>query len=228
MKLWVKIGMGLLGGGAVGTGGYFLWKYLKKKNDGDVALEVEYISDCKGFSDAVDKAIKEDPRSKEPVMRDDDDQKKGEMDIDKERFAKAVKNYIPGSEEQQNFETYLAEMESPEEDEDDDYDDDDWEEDPRKDNDGPYVITAGEFCNTRSYYDKVSLNYFRKDDVVSDDKDQVFENVEGLLGDLQEELMENDYPANLYIRNPELEIDYEISVVDGSYRKEVLHLDEEG
>lgn len=227
MKLWAKIALGILGGGGFGVGGYFLWRWLKQRQDdiqANAALEVEYIFDKENFDMAVDEEIQRE------IVRDADDPKKKNTDVSKEKLSRAIETYVPSEEERKNFEEYMAEMESPEDDDEEDYYDDDEEEDipAERGHNGPYRITAGEFCNTRTYYDKVSLNYFRKDDVVSDDHDRVFDNAERILGDLQAAFGGENAPDILYIRNEALEVDYEISMVDGSYRSEVLHLPEEG
>lgn len=203
--LVIKIVVGVLGVGALGAGGYFAWRHFKGRKKPNEPVEVTYIP----FK----------PAEKEPVMRDPDDKKTGEMDIDKKKYAKAVKNYVGG----EDFETYLAGMESPEEDDDDDIDDID--DDISGSDRGPYLISAGEFCNNRTYYDKVSVNYFDEDDVVADDRDEVMDNADKVLGDLQRAFGRSDGSAVIYIRNEELEVDYEVSLVNGSYRKEVLHLD---
>lgn len=210
----IKI-LAIVGGvAAVGTGGFFGFRWWRKKHkdeDANAAIEVEYIAyDPNAMSE------------KESIVRDTDDAAARQEDIPRDAMAKGVRSYMqPSDEERINFEEYLAGMESPEDDELDEY----GEDDIRRGADEPYPITAGEFCNTRTYYDKVSLNYFQEDDVVSDDRDEVMENASQILGDLQSAMGRADGRNLVYIRNEALEVDYEITLVDGSYRKEVLHME---
>lgn len=215
MKLWAKIVLGIVGTCALGGGGYLIAHYLrrrKEEKDMNEPIEVEFVPYR--------------PEAKKDIVRDEDDRKHRETDVNKEKFAKCVASYVETPEEKENFELYLAGMESPEDDSDEEFDEDD--DHPERGSDKPYDITAGEFCNTRTYYDKVSLNYFMKDDVVADDRDEIMENAEHILGNLQAFASWPDVPSVVYIRNEALEVDYEISMVDGSYRKDVLNLNEEG
>lgn len=217
----LKILLGILAAGAAGGGGYLLWQHHNKKKAeqrDNEPLEVEHIS-------------YQPKKSEKPsvVIRDDDDMAKGETDMPKEKFASRVSSYEQTNGEKENFEAYISSMESPEDDEpdeDEDYDESDLDIPGHNSDDGPYQITAGEFCNNRTYYDKVSLNYFAEDGVVADDRDEIMENAPRILGDLQEAFSNSRSSNVIYIRNEELEVDYEVSLVDGSYRKEVLNMNE--
>ena len=50
----------------------------------------------------------------------------------------------------------------------------------------------------------------------------------GFLGDLQDAFDKAGTANIIYIRNEALEADYEVGLVNGSYRKDVLGLNEEG
>lgn len=219
----VKIVVGILVAGAAGGGGYLLWRRSKRrKQEENEPLEVIRMP--------------YQPVNKKDIVRDEDDKKTKTTDIRKEKFARQVSAYVQTEGEKENFEAYLSGMESPEEDdpEEDDPEEEDEDDDipehtmQNPDSDGPYQITAGEFCNNRTYYDKVSLNYFGDDQVVSDDRDEIMENADKILGDIQGAFAGPYAPSVIYIRNEALEVDYEISFVDGSYRREVLQLNEEG
>ena len=243
----LKLVIGITVAGVTGGGIYMFLRWRRKKNPKmDVALETEYFFDRKEADEMLKEEIRKDPRSKTGsditekidrlfkdkyaggIMRDEDDPKAGdEHDIPKEKMAKGVRGYVQVADsERQNFEEYMAAMESPEEDEDEElYSEEDEDEDDGQA--GIYPITAGEFCNTRNYYDKVSVSYFDEDDVLSDEKDRVMEEDERRrLGDLQGAIRELGDPSFVYIRNEELEIDYEVSILKGSYRREVLHAEE--
>lgn len=228
-KTVIKIMLGLLAAGAAGMGGYFGYRWYKGRKQAkadNAPLEVEHIS----YKPEWSKPEREQPS----VVRDEDDRGYKSTDIRKEKFARQVSAYVQTEGEKENFEAYLSSMESPEDDEADEDSDGEYDEDEldipeieELHHDRPYEITAGEFCNNRTYYDKVSVNYFAEDEVVADDRDEVMENASKILGDLQSAFRGPRAPSVVYIRNEELEVDYEVSFVDGSYRKEVLHLEKE-
>lgn len=73
----------------------------------------------------------------------------------------------------------------------------------------PYVIKPEEFGQTDEDYDLISLNYYA-DDVLTDDFDDIIEDVEGTVG--EDSLShfgeyEND---TVYVRNDARKVDYEI------------------
>ena len=214
-----KVVVGIGSAALLGGGGFLLWRFLKKRREQreeeNRPLSVEYIFD----REEADQMLK-------------DELQKAEEDAkwNRKKYAEAVETYMDNSEPNENFEEYLAAMENPEEDEDDDeeyYEDEEAEEEEQHPGHDIFRISASEFCNTRTYYDKVSLNYFTGDDVVSDDRDEVVENADTVLGGLQKALQADGAPDLMYIRNEPLEIDYEISRISGSYREEVLKLRKE-
>lgn len=224
----VKIVIGVLAAGATGACGYFGYRWHKRRKqakDDNAPLEVEHIP----YKTEWTKPEQE----QKTVVRDEDDSTHKQTDIRKDKFARQVSAYVQTEGEKENFEAYLSSMESPEDDEADEDSDGEYDEDEmdipdvEDRTDGPYEITAGEFCNSRTYYDKVSVNYFGEDDIVADDRDEVMENASRILGDLQAAFSGPRAPSVVYIRNEALEVDYEVSFVDGSYRKEVLHLEKE-
>ena len=213
----IKVIIGILAVGAAGAGGYFAWKKHKRNKEATVDNEpLETIH------------MPYKPEEKEPVVRDYDDPRHLANDIRKEKFAKQVAAYVQTEGEKENFEVYLSEMESPEDD-DEEVDDEEGDEPdiPGHHLDEPHQISAGEFCNNRTYYDKISVNYFGQDDIVADDRDEILENANKILGNLQEAFAGPRAPSVIYIRNEALEADYEISYVDGSYQEEILHVKKE-
>lgn len=210
----VKIIIAVVSAGAAGGVGYFVWKKRRGKKTSAKA-EVTYVAyDPNRFDDK--------PSS---IVRDEDDHGTSLVDIPKKEFAKKYSEYMT-LDEKDNMEAYFAGMEAPDDEEDDEEDDED--DIPDIPHDGPYLITAGEFCNNRTYYDKISLNYFTDDHVVADDRDEVMENADRILGDLQDAFDKAGTANIIYIRNEALEADYEVGFVNGSYRKDVLGLNEEG
>lgn len=91
------------------------------------------------------------------------------------------------------------------------YDDDD---DPSKD---PVIIDAEEYITGRPDYDKVSLYYYRYDDVLCEENEEKIddEDFEKTVGLDCFHVLEKE--TAVWVRNPRLGIDYEIIGVNGSY-----------
>jgi hypothetical protein len=104
-------------------------------------------------------------------------------------------------------------------------DDFDWEKElPKRTMDEPYVITVDEFNLEESEYDKISLEYYEKEDVVLADRMEPMDDVDLLIGN--ENLTKFGYgskdPRIVYVRNDNLETDWEIRIMQGSYVADVL------
>lgn len=191
----VAIGVAIVACAGLGAGGYFLYRHFKKKEKEEEPVVIA--------------SIEYDPKKFE------------KKDIPKEKVAKAVRNYEKKRQPDENFEAYLASMESPEEDDSDEEDDileppeeiDDKEEANKE----PYQITSGEFYNSRKYYDKISLSYFAEDRILADERDKVIHATRRMVGDIWDMFDKEDHPDVIYIRNERIEVDYEISYVDGRF-----------
>ena len=87
----------------------------------------------------------------------------------------------------------------------------------------PYVIHHDEFMINDDGNEQISLTYFAGDDVLVDERDQVMREVESTVGleNLQKFGHGSNDPLVVYIRNPRLEVDYEISRSDGTFATEV-------
>lgn len=90
--------------------------------------------------------------------------------------------------------------------------------------DRPYVISFDEYTNSMTHIDKIELVYFKGDDVLVDDQDDIIDNVEYLIGEdnLFELGNEPETPNVLYVRNPKTGADYEIVQNHASFREVVL------
>lgn len=118
-----------------------------------------------------------------------------------------------------DFDEHMAERESPEEDEDNEYDEMLAEnerihdEQERAKNEGiePYPITRAEYLNQKSWYEKLSWNFYQ-DGFVTDDGDEKVEAPQLFLGpDLMEAFeMEDDDPDVAYIRDEQRARDIEV------------------
>lgn len=178
-------------GVAVGfAGGYFIFKAKYKKiADQEIEEVREYYS-----------KKEQKKENKEPS------EKSEEISIETiEKVADSV--YLRPSDEsvKTNYhrigdeEIMLAEEESPEEDM------------PTK----PYLITMDEYLNDGDDNEKLSLTYYNTDETLADDYGELVDVEETISSDIYNMLGQTN--EDLYVRNPSLEIDYEIVHVDRSY-----------
>ena len=90
----------------------------------------------------------------------------------------------------------------------------------------PYEITKDAYDNDRGDYDKVELHFWEDDDIVSDDNDEIFNDVEFAIGEDSLFIFGTDHgnedPDIIYIRNESLTTDYEIICYHNSYAATVL------
>lgn len=93
--------------------------------------------------------------------------------------------------------------------------------------DKPYVIPIGDFMNPEADfedYDKITITYYEDDEVLTDDADKTFSDVDGTVGlmNLKKFGRNSDNPDIVYVRNERLNTDFEIARVAGSYTQIVL------
>lgn len=94
--------------------------------------------------------------------------------------------------------------------------------------DAPYVISLESYANEFEEHQKINITYYEKDDVFTDQNNDVISNPERLVGmDAILKLgQESGDPDTVYIRNLKLETDYELIRLKKSYAKEKLGYDE--
>jgi len=84
----------------------------------------------------------------------------------------------------------------------------------------PYIIDDQEFTNEFDHHDKVSLYYYREDDVLCDEHEEVINNIEETVG--YDAISTLDMQTTVWVRNEPLCIDYEIISINKSYA-ELVH-----
>jgi hypothetical protein len=85
----------------------------------------------------------------------------------------------------------------------------------------PHVIHFQEFHDNEYDLTQTTLEYYQKDDILTDEHDDIIYNVEELVGELK--FGHGSMDRNVfYVRNPKLMIEFEIVLNFGSYREEVL------
>ena len=104
--------------------------------------------------------------------------------------------------------------------------DDDWNaeaEEARRNPAFPYVISHDEFMENAYEHEQISLTYYRGDDVLADNKDQVIDAVEEVVGTDNLTLFGHGSrdPNIVYVRNERTESDYEVALSTGKYAEEV-------
>jgi len=92
----------------------------------------------------------------------------------------------------------------------------------------PYIIHQDEFFENETEFSQVTLTYYEGDGVLADTDDSVLHNQISLIGDGTLSRFghgADDYNV-LYVRNPHLEMEYEICRVQKSFEVEVEGLDD--
>lgn len=96
----------------------------------------------------------------------------------------------------------------------------------KRTDDKPYIITQDEFFENEDERPQVNLTYYRGDDVLADEEDRTIDNADGIVGN--ENLQKFGYGSNdrnvVYVRNPKINVEYEIVHSHGEYAVEVLGL----
>lgn len=95
-----------------------------------------------------------------------------------------------------------------------------WDRDPEK----PYVISVSEFMTDKMEFDKLTLTYYDEDEVLSDERDTQFRDVDGLIGEdsLGHFGKGSNSPDILYCRNESLNTDFEVIKDARSYSEVIL------
>lgn len=110
--------------------------------------------------------------------------------------------------------------------------DDEWDyevEEGQRTEDDPYIIHEDEFNENEPDFEDVALTYYAGDDVLTNEQDEVVEDVDDLVG--ERNLRHFGHGASdkdmLFIRNHKRGLNIEISRSMGKYAKEVLGFEEE-
>lgn len=88
----------------------------------------------------------------------------------------------------------------------------------------PYVISHDEFMENEMDSSQITLTFYEGDDVLTDEKEQPIPDVEETIGEdnLQRFGHGSRDPNVVYIRNPRLDVDFEVTLSKGNYTEEVL------
>lgn len=121
-----------------------------------------------------------------------------------------------------NYQDHITDYEPPVKTVDENWDEE--EELKNRDTDKPYIISATEYATTRLNYVKTDLTYYENDDIIIDGGTVPYPDVDNLLGDanLQRFGVGSTSKDIVYIRNEELETDFEVDRTRGDFSEEVL------
>lgn len=97
-------------------------------------------------------------------------------------------------------------------------------EEARRSEEAPYVISHDEFMENTFEHGQNTLTYYKADDVLADERDQAIEEVESTVGVRNlTRFGHGSRDSNIvYIRNERLELDFEVTLNQGSYAEEVM------
>lgn len=93
----------------------------------------------------------------------------------------------------------------------------------KRDPETPYVITHDEFMENENGWTQAVLTYYNGDDVLTDDQDMPIPDIEAIVD--SENLSKFGYGSRdknvVYVRNEKIETDFEITLSQGEFSKEV-------
>lgn len=193
MNSIVKLALAFAGGVAVGSGATYLVtkKRFQKKNDGILDEAVNKIE--MAYMGKLDKA---NDRIKDLNARLDEYEKEEyERLVNPNRYRRADNGEGDGIPD-------IPPVEKEREDE------------------TIYEITLEDFMND-ALFDKGYLTYYRGDNILSTESDDMVEDPGYTLGEIGKHLDDVNEEV-IYIRNSRVGCDYQIDFSDGSYREEVL------
>ncbi len=85
----------------------------------------------------------------------------------------------------------------------------------------PYLIEEEDFMQNEREWNQTTLTFYRGDQILVDVRDQPVDSPNQAVGDSNLETFERDDVTIIYVRNENLEMDFEIVVSHGKYSEEV-------
>lgn len=88
----------------------------------------------------------------------------------------------------------------------------------------PYLISVDEFNTTETEWDKISIAYYEEDDTLTDESNMPIAEVEYLIGEQHLEFfgIRSGDKNQVFVRNPQISTDYEVTRNAGSYTEQIL------
>lgn len=96
----------------------------------------------------------------------------------------------------------------------------------------PVLISQEEFMANESNYIQGQLSYYKVDKVLTDEREDVIEDQDATIGASNLEMFGNPNngssdPNVIHVRNPRLQMEFEVCLSENSYRREVLGIEED-
>lgn len=207
-----------LGGVALGALG--AWALSKRNYETEIDGYLDKINDLSrdGNSDDREPQAVLETKEETTVMREHDEKV---LVLPRDRYKKVVRSlgYDKGDRPDR-----LADYEHPRDDEqDEDYEYEQKKYEPSS-NEKPYIISIDEYTEENTHYDKLTLYFYEDDEVLTEDNEEMIEDVEAIVGNYALNCFgENSGdPEVVYVRNDRLQIDYEVIRLSKSYKETVL------
>lgn len=86
----------------------------------------------------------------------------------------------------------------------------------RRNPDVPYLVTFEEFDTEEEDFDKITLQWFREDEVLCDENEAPVDDVDGTVGEANLQEFKSGVDS-IYVRNIKRAADFEIVIQNGSY-----------
>lgn len=178
------LGVAIFSVGAA-IGAVAIWKYAEHKNEQKIQDEIKTFKD--GYS-------------KRPVARSIEKEETVNPNSDKLKNATKIINL-------QGYTNY-SDVQKVEPDEDPD-DEPSMYSEKESDEEYPFVITPDEFGDVDEY-DKISLTYYAGDEMLADEKDELVESIDSVVGLESLDHFGEYEDDSVFVRNDRLKCDYEI------------------
>jgi len=94
-------------------------------------------------------------------------------------------------------------------------------EHPEEEHDEPYILTVEEFEDGKPGYDSIGLSYYRGDDSLVDDAEELVD-VDETVGEENLDAFRRSDADSIYIRNDRIGVDYEIIAIDGNFYDDIF------
>lgn len=220
MKTNTKILLSFLGGAA--TGALICFAILKEKYEALANEEIENIKDYyQKEMEKIDDGYEEELDNLINTMNRDIDERDNKEE--KKTYVDYVKKYSPDEIVKDKY----YDMPYPDVIDEDYYEDDGPPDDPPENDlqyEEPFVISRDEFDEGYPHFDKITITYYEKDDVLADEQDEIIPDIEAVVGydSLSRfgDMSDDEYVV--YVRNGRLGADYEIVLTQESYSESVL------
>jgi len=206
----------------VGVGILAVKKYYKNIAEEEIESVKEHLGTHKKFEPSDSTSNANAVQSKEGLMKSEHEKQRSvtnpltRSSLDNDPYTQVKKNYNlmgsqPVEDEEKEPEDEFGPTDAAGKTEE--------EMNPEVNRDQPYLISDEEFAETFDNHEKISLYYYRIDDVLCEENEEILMDRETIVGD--EAIKELDMEPTVWVRNERLDIDYEIMALNKSYQETV-------